>query len=40
VKGGDYSEELCVDGKINIRTNRREIVWESVVWLHLGQDMD
>jgi hypothetical protein len=36
--GGDY--DLGIHGKISIRTDVREIGWESVDWMHLGQDRD
>jgi hypothetical protein len=41
LKGRDHSEELGVDGRIIcIIMDLREIVWESVDWMHLAEDRD
>jgi len=41
LKGRDHSEELGVDGRIIcIIMDLREIVWESVEWMHLAQERD
>jgi hypothetical protein len=34
LKGRDHSEDLDVDGKINIRIYVEEIRWEFVDWIH------
>jgi hypothetical protein len=38
VKGRYHSEDLGIDGKLNIRTNLKQIGWESVDWIHQAQD--
>jgi hypothetical protein len=38
LKGRNHSEDLVVDGEINIRMDLREIGWQDVDWMHLGQD--
>jgi hypothetical protein len=40
LKGRDHSEDLGVDGKINIRVGLRDIGWKGVDWMYLGQDMN
>jgi hypothetical protein len=40
LKRRDHSEDLRVDGKINIIMGLREIGWEIMDWIHLVQDWD
>jgi hypothetical protein len=37
LKGRDHSEEVGVDGNVNIRMDLRETAWEVVDWMHLAQ---
>jgi hypothetical protein len=37
LKGRDHSEDLGLDGRINIRLAFRQIGWEGVDWFHLAQ---
>jgi hypothetical protein len=40
LEGGDHSEELGIDGKINIRMYLRETEWKGVDWMHRAQAGD
>jgi hypothetical protein len=40
LKRRDDSEVLCIGGRIIIRMDLREIIWELVDWMHLPQYMD
>jgi hypothetical protein len=35
-----HSDDLGINGKINIKMDLREIGWKIVVWMHLAQDRD
>jgi hypothetical protein len=40
LKGGDHSEDLCVDGRITFELILRETGWQVVDWTHLARDRD
>jgi hypothetical protein len=40
LKGRDYLEELCIDGKLILDWILKERGWEDVDWIHLAQVRD
>jgi hypothetical protein len=40
LKRRDHSEDLGIDGKINIRMNLTDIGWKCVDWMHMAWDRE
>jgi hypothetical protein len=40
LKGRDHLEDLGIDRRIILEWILRDIGWEGVEWIHLGQDRD
>jgi hypothetical protein len=40
LKGSEHSEDLGIDGMINIRTDLEEFRWNGVYWVRSDKDRD